>query len=108
MKIIDVKTILVQNSPPFVGGSRFLFVQLITDEGIVGLGERPSGQAANLESQVNLIKDLTAQFVIGSNPCGVEKLLQTIYASRPDSRHPGLDSTPALSAIEIASWDSLG
>jgi len=97
MKIVDVKTILVQNSPPFIGGSRFLFVQLITDEGIVGLGERPSGLTANLESQINLIKDLSTQFVIGSNPFDIEKLWQRIYASRHDYRHPGLDSTPALS-----------
>ena len=33
---------------------------------------------------------------------------QTIFASRHDYRHPGLDMTPALSAIEIALWDIVG
>lgn len=108
MNIVDVKTILVENAPPFIGGRQWLFVQLVTDEGIVGLGERPSGLAANLESQINLIKDFGRQFVIGSNPFDVEKLWQTIYASRHDYRHPSLDSTPALSAIEMACWDIIG
>jgi 2-dehydro-3-deoxyphosphogalactonate aldolase len=108
MKIVDVKTILVHNVPPYRGGSRWLFVQLITDEGIVGLGERPTGHATNLDSQISLIKDLGQQFIIGASPFDVEKLWQQVYASRHDYRHPGLDSTPALSAIEMACWDIIG
>jgi 2-dehydro-3-deoxyphosphogalactonate aldolase len=108
MKIVDIKTILVRNVPPNHGGSRFLFVQLITDEGIVGIGERPTGNTTNLEAQITLIKELCQQFVIGANPFDVEKLWQRAYASRHDYRHPGLDSTPALSAIEMACWDIVG
>jgi 2-dehydro-3-deoxyphosphogalactonate aldolase len=74
----------------------------------MGLGERPSGQATNLDAQISMIKDLCQQFVIGANPFDVEKLWQQIYASRHDYRHPSLDSTPALSAIEMACWDIVG
>ena len=108
MKIVDVKTILIRNIQPYRGGSYWLFVQLITDEGIIGLGERPSGNATNLEPQISLIKDLSEQFVIGTNPFDVEKLWQRVFASRHDYRHPGLYSTPALSAIEMACWDIIG
>ena len=31
-----------------------------------------------------------------------------MYASNHDYRHPGLDSTPAISAIEMACWDIVG
>ena len=108
MKIVEVQTIIVNNIPPFHGGRLWLFVQLLTDEGIIGLGERPSGNATNLEAQVRLIKDLGEQFVVGTSPFDVELLWQTIFASRHDYRHPGLDMTPALSAIEMACWDIIG
>jgi 2-dehydro-3-deoxyphosphogalactonate aldolase len=61
-----------------------------------------------LEAQIALLKDLCEQFVIGANPFDVERLWQRAYASRHDYRHPGLDSTPALSAIEMACWDIVG
>ena len=108
MEVVEVKTIVLNNIRPYRGGSMWLFVQLVTDEGIVGLGERPSGNATNLDAQVRLIKDLGEQFVVGRNPFEVEKLWQTIFASRHDYRHPGLDMTPALSAIEMACWDIIG
>ena len=102
MKVVEVETMVVKNVAPFRGGSMWLFVQVKTDEGIVGLGERPSGNAKNLDAQVRLIEDLSEQFVVGANPFDIEKLWQTIFASRHDYRHPGLDMTPALSAIEMA------
>ena len=39
MKITDVKTFVVGNPPPGFGGRYFVFLKLITDEGIEGLGE---------------------------------------------------------------------
>ena len=108
MKVTGVDTILVSNVPPYRGGRYFLFVQLDTDEGIKGLGERPTGHALDLDSQISLIKDLCEQFVIGVSPFDIELIWQTIYASRHDYRHPGLGITPALSAIEMALWDIVG
>ncbi|MBM3239201.1 mandelate racemase/muconate lactonizing enzyme family protein [Candidatus Poribacteria bacterium] len=108
MKIVDVETILINNITPYRGGKYWLLVQLFTDEGIVGIGERPTGHAINLDSQISLIKDLCQQFAIGTSPFDIEELWQRIFASRHDYRHPGLDSTPALSAIEMACWDIIG
>ena len=108
MKIIDVDPILIRNIEPYRGGRYWLIIQLITDEGIKGLGERPTGHATNLASQISLIQDLCEQFVFGNSPFDIERLWQRIYASRHDYRHPGLDMTPALSAIEMACWDIVG
>jgi len=80
MKIVEVKTIVVENIRPYRGGRRWLFVQLLTDEGIVGLGERPTGQVTNLDSQVSLIKDLAEQFVMGCSPFDVETIWQRIFS----------------------------
>ncbi len=108
MKIVDVQTILVGNVPPYHGGRRWLFVKLVTDEGIEGLGEWSTGQVGREASQIKLIEDLAEKFVIGADPFQIERLWQQIYATDHDFRHPGLTSTPALSAIEMACWDIVG
>ena len=108
MKVTEVKTILLDNIKPYRGGPKWLFIKLFTDEGIVGLGERVTGHAMNLKSQISLLHDLCERFVIGQSPFDVEKIWQAMYGTLHDYRHPGLDSTPALSAIEMACWDIIG
>ena len=108
MKIVDVQTFLVENIPPYQGGRRWLFVKLITDEGIEGIGEWSTGQVGREKSSIEVIKDLATQFVIGADPFKIELLWQKIYATDHDYRHPGLALTPALSAIEMACWDIVG
>ena len=108
MEIVEIKPILVGNIPPYQGGRCWFFVKLITDEGIEGIGEWSVGQIGREESQVRLIEDLGKLFVIGSDPFRIEDLWQRIYATAHDYRHPGLTSTPALSAIEMACWDIVG
>jgi len=39
MKITDVKTFVVGNPPPGFGGRYFVFIKLITDNGIEGFGK---------------------------------------------------------------------
>ncbi|MEE8336422.1 MAG: mandelate racemase/muconate lactonizing enzyme family protein [Dehalococcoidia bacterium] len=108
MKITAVKTILLDNIEPYRGGSKWLFIQLFTDEGIVGLGERVTGHATNLQSQIALLHDLCDRFVIGQSPFDIEKIWQAMYGTVHDYRHPGLGTTPAISAIEMACWDIVG
>ncbi len=108
MKVIEIKTIVIDNVPPYIGGRKWLFIQLITDEGIVGLGERPTAHATNLAPQIALFHELAETFLIGEDPFNIERLWQRIFASRHDLRHPSLFYTPAISAIEIACWDIVG
>ena len=108
MKIVDVQTFLVDNIPPYQGGRRWLFVKLITDEGIEGIGEWSTGQTGREKSSIEIIKDLATQFVIDADPFKIELLWQKIYATDHDYRHPSLVLTPALSAIEMACWDIVG
>ena len=108
MKVTGVETILLNNNPPFVGGRQWLFIKLYTDEGIVGLGERPTGHTPDLASQIALLHDLVDRFVVGHSPFEIENTWQRVYASNHDYRHPSLYGTPALSAIEMALWDIVG
>ena len=108
LKVTGVKTILVDNVPPYRGHRKWLFIQLFTNEGIVGLGERPSGGATNLKSQIQLLHDLCERFVVGQSPFDIEKIWQNMKTSNHDYSHPGLYAVPAFSAIEMACWDIVG
>ena len=108
MKVTGLRHHVVENVPPYRGGRKWLLIELATDEGIVGLGERVGGNATNLAPQVGLLHDLAEQFVVGEDPFRVEWLWQRMYGARHDYRHPSMDSTPAISAIEMALWDIIG
>jgi len=108
MKATRLETILLDNIQPFRGGSHWLFIKLHTDEGAVGLGERVTGHATNLTSQIALLHDLAERFVVGQSVFDVERIWQAMYGTLHDYRHPGLDSMPAISAIEMALWDLIG
>ncbi|HEX5416291.1 MAG TPA: mandelate racemase/muconate lactonizing enzyme family protein [Chloroflexota bacterium] len=108
MKVTGIETLVLDNVPKGPGGRKWLFLKLMTDEGIVGLGERVSGGATDLAPQVALLHHLAEQFVVGQNPFHVERIWQRMFAASHDYRHPGMDRTPAISAIELALWDIVG
>ncbi len=113
MKVTDLKTIVVEAEKPYIGGKYFLFLELLTDEGIVGIGERIAGSSysnrlSDLKSQVNLIEEFVGQFVIGQNPLNIELIWDKMYGTHHDLRHPSLYATPVISAIDMALWDIAG
>jgi 2-dehydro-3-deoxyphosphogalactonate aldolase len=108
MKVTGIETLLLDNVPTYRGGRKWLFIKLHTDEGIVGLGERVTGGVTDLAPQVALLHHLAEQFVIGQNPFQIERIWQRMFATPHDYRHPSMDRTPAMSAIEMALWDIVG
>ena len=113
MKVVDFKTMVVEGEKPYIGGRYFLFLELITDEGIVGLGERIAGSAysahlKDIKSHVRLLEEFVGQFVIGQNPLNIELIWDRMYGTRHDLRHPSLYATPVISAIDMALWDIAG
>ena len=99
---------VLDNIDPPIGHRKWLFLQLETDAGIVGLGERVSGGVLELGSQVSLLSELCDVGVVGKSPFDIERIWQDLYANPHDYRHPGLSKTPAMSAIEMACWDIVG
>jgi len=113
MKVTGLKTMVVENEEPYIGGRYFLFLELETDEGITGIGERIAGSSysnhlGDLKTQVSMIEEFVGQFVMGENPFNIELLWDRMYASRHDLRHPSLYSTPVISGIDMALWDIVG
>ena len=108
IKITGMNILVIDNIPPYSGQRKWLIIKIKTNQGIVGLGERPTGGVTNLKPQISLLQDLFKRYIIGQNPFDIEKLWQKLYASVHDYRHPGLYATPAISAIEMACWDIIG
>jgi galactonate dehydratase len=98
MKIIDLKTFFVN-----AGLRNWLFVKLLTDEGIVGYGE------ASLEWQEKAVDSFIEEFIVrhvlGTNPFEIEKLWMRLYRGQYEG---GSVAMTAISAVEIACWDIIG
>ncbi len=108
IKITGYRTRVLDNIDPPIGHRKWLFLELQTDAGIVGLGERVSGGVLELGSQVSLLGELIESGVIGRSPFDTERVWQDLYSNPHDYRHPGLSKTPAMSAIDMACWDIVG
>lgn len=106
MKIRDLKVFVVGNPPGSWGGRYFIFVKLVTDDGVSGIGEVycDSFGPKVIEAAIG---DVFARYVEGMDPFRIEHLWRRVYSSgysqRPDPTLVGV-----LSGIEIALWDIIG
>jgi L-alanine-DL-glutamate epimerase-like enolase superfamily enzyme len=97
MKIEQVETLRHPRFP------RFVWVQVHTDAGIVGLGEVGHNAAA----AEPLVHDYARRFLLGADPGRIDHLWTTIYdAMRVLS--PAGSELRALAAVDVALWDILG
>ncbi len=106
MKIADVKTWVVGNPPPGIGGRYFLFVKLVTDGGTVGYGEAYSG-AFDPHLTAKLIEDVAARHLVGHDPHDIEAFFRRAYSAGFTQR-PDTVMLACVSALEIACWDIIG
>ena len=98
MKIVRIDTFLVGS-----GRRNLVFVKVVTDEGIHGVGEAYS--AGPDEATVAVIKDFES-WIVGQDPMDIEFLWQWMYNC---SRFPGgVITNSAISGIEHALWDIKG
>lgn len=106
MKIVDLRCFVVGNPPPGFGGRYFLFVKLITDGGVEGLGEIYC-LPFHPRVAVAMIEDLCGRYLIGEDPTRIETLWRRVY-SAGYSQRPDLTVSGILSGLEMACWDILG
>lgn len=98
MKITSIEPLVVNAQM-----RNWVFVKVMTDEGITGWGE------ATLEWKTRAVAgavDDLAPFVLGQDPTRVEHLYQTMY--RHTFFRGGIVGLSAVSGIEMACWDILG
>jgi L-alanine-DL-glutamate epimerase-like enolase superfamily enzyme len=97
MKITAIETLW---HPAF---ARFVWVQVHTDEGIVGLGE----VGHNARAAEHVIHDYARRLLLGADPRRIDHLWTTVYdAMRVTS--PAGSELRALAAVDEALWDILG
>jgi galactonate dehydratase len=106
MKIKDLKTFIVGNPPPMTGGRYFIFVKLVTDNGIEGVGEVYNATFAP-EVVVKMIEDIFEHHVLGMDPFHIETLWRDVYG-RGYSMRPDISLISVLSGLELALWDING
>jgi galactonate dehydratase len=106
VKIKDLKTFVVGNPPPHFGGRYFIFVKLITDDGIEGVGEVYCATFAP-HVIMKMIEDVFDRHVEGTDPFHIEKLWRNVYG-RGYTLRPDVSLMGVLSGLEIALWDICG
>jgi galactonate dehydratase len=106
MKITQIKTFLIDASPPGKGGwsaRNWLFVKVFTDEGIYGVGEA-SGWPRVVATA---IEDL-APVLIGEDPGNIERIWQKLFTAMMGHGMTGVVGAGAITGIEMALWDIQG
>lgn len=106
MKIVSAKTYVVGTPAPHDGGAFWVFVKLITDSGVEGIGE-VYAVPFHPDVTTKMIENVVARYVIGSNPFEIEKLWRRAYSSGFTQR-PDISMMAILSGIETACWDIMG
>jgi len=105
MKVTDVKTYHV-NNPTNKLPEHWLFVKVITDHGIEGIGE-VYGVPFDMNIVAELVKSVADRFLIDTDPFQIERLWRGIYASGYD-QHPDTTKLGIISGLETACWDIIG
>src|SRR5436190_3485489 len=99
MKITALETVNVEAYP------QITFVQVHTDEGLVGLGDTFFGSA----SVQTYVHEVAAPLLLGQDPLAIEHLWHTLFVN---TVRGGLSMRSAemrgLSAIDVALWDIAG
>jgi galactonate dehydratase len=106
MKLSDIKTFVVGNPPPHYGGRYFVFVKLITDGHVEGVGE---AYCVPFEPHLvaKMIVDVFDRYLRDEDPHDIEKMWRRVY-SAGFTQHPDLTLMGVLSALEMACWDIVG
>jgi 2-dehydro-3-deoxyphosphogalactonate aldolase len=106
VRVAELRTFVVGNPPPSHGGRYFVLLQLVTDDGIVGLGEV---YAATFHPRVveQMLRDVFDRHVAGTDPFAIEALSRRVY-SRGYTARADVSLGGVLSGLEIACWDIVG
>ena len=106
MHITGLKTFVVGNPPPTTGGRYFIFLKLISNDGVEGLGEVYNATFSP-DVVVRMIEDVFTHHVEGMDPFRIETLWRNVYG-RGYSQRPDITLMGVLSGIETALWDLNG
>ncbi len=103
LKIVEARIYLVS-----VGGRHPVLVDLVTQEGICGVGEAAVAYGIGATAAAGMIKDLAEQFLPDKDPFRIEAIWTEMYDHTFWAKGGGPIIFAAMSAIEQALWDIKG
>lgn len=106
VKLTGLKTFIVANPPPQRGGRYFIFLKLVTDDGIEGVGEVYVATFGP-ETVCAMIADVFERHMLGQDPHRIETLWRRVYGSGYSLR-PDISLMGVMSGLEMACWDIIG
>lgn len=103
MRVTEVVIYLVT-----VGGRHPILVQVMTDEGIHGVGEAGLAYGTGATAVAGMIKDLAEGFILGKDPSRIEPIWSEMYDHTFWAKGGGPVVFAGMSALEQALWDVKG
>jgi len=91
-----------------IDGRYPVLVQLLTDQGVTGVGDAAVAYGTGAASAAAMIKELVQQFVVGKDPFGIEAIWSDMYDHTFWAKGGGTIIFAGISAIEQALWDIKG
>jgi len=91
-----------------VGTLHPVVLELLTDEGISGIGEAAVAYGVGATAAAAMVKDLTEQFALARDPFRIEELWSEMYDHSFWAKGGGPIVFSAISAVEQALWDIKG
>ena len=91
-----------------ITGRHPVLIQVLTDEGLTGLGEAGISYGAGATAAAGMLKDLCEKYLLGSDPFRIESLWQQMYDHCFWAKGGGPIVFAGMSAIEQALWDIKG
>jgi L-alanine-DL-glutamate epimerase-like enolase superfamily enzyme len=80
-----------------------ILLEVVTDEGVVGLGEAAAYPSADI---VLAVIQSVEPLVVGENPFNIERIMKRINVV--GTWHHVKATSPAIAAVEMACWDIVG
>ena len=103
MKIKEANIYIVET-----GSFRPVIAELITDDGIIGIGEGSVGFGIGCKGAASMAIDLAENFIVGKDPFNIQKIWNDFYYNTFWGKGGGPIFYAACSALEIALWDIKG
>jgi len=103
MKIVNAKIYLVK-----IGGRHPVLLEVMSDEGISGVGEAAVAYGSGGTAAAGMIKDLAESFLVGKDPFRIEAIWSEMYDHSFWAKGGGPIVFAGMSAIEQALWDLKG
>jgi len=83
-------------------------VQLLTDQGVTGVGDAAVAYGTGATAAAAMVKELIQQFVVGKDPFAIEAIWSDMYDHTFWAKGGGSIIFAGISAIEQALWDIKG